>query len=433
MMRRVLLLSLCLVFVQTPSVLHADEAPHARAYLDQLNARLKLVDAQMPTITMAAEAAAEVIEAMNRGLGVRGDAGLANELSNRAGAVLGYDGRAGESGDVVLFAMGVIPADVTDIRALLTRQIDESQHFKLAGSVVIVIGSAKQIHHYGLMDQAIDSCTVFLDNATDATDGMLADKFGRSVVPTATVLNAAVAWTFNCELFSALTRLDRVPVVRQSFEIDTRRRRWSRYGSQSFHHDRWLDPITPGALGHAYLSGLDDVLLDIGTASWRYVARTANRADRTIASGGTVWLRAGGRYLPYHIGGQLAADPGLFTALNHDGSDSRLAVPGGNDFVIAVGQSETAGSYEWGEPEMLREAGRGVAWIVNGYNTQRRDLHRRDMLVDLWAPFGDGVVRVKDYDTRLGPVTGVVGEAVTWMIAAEMVGKRQPDGEHAGN
>ncbi len=425
-------LSLLMLMLTSP-MLRADEAPHARAYLDLLGARLTLIDTQMPTISRAAEQAAKAIHA-GRGLGVRGDAGLANELSNRAGALLGYDGRPGKAGGVIVYVFGLATAEQHDVRVLLVKQINEADQLKAGGSVVIGIGSVEQLSRYGLQDVMEEACAAFLDNGValnrkrvldgeEVTDRDLADDVSQ-VVPMATVLNAAVAWAFECELFSALTRLDKVPIVRRSFEIDTRQRRWQRYGSQRFHHDRWLDPISPGLLGRAYLDGLRDVLRDIGTASWRSIAKTAHRADNTLASGGIVWLRAGGRYLPYHVGGQLAADPGMFTVLNHDGSDPKLAVPGKHDFVIAVGESETAGSYEWGEPGMLRGAGRGVAWIINGYNTQRRDLHRREILIDLWAPFGDCVVRVEDYDTPLGPVNSVVGEAVMWMITAEVLGRK---------
>jgi len=424
-----------LILTGSVSVLRADEAPYARAYLDQLNSRLTLIEAQVPAITKAAEQAAEAINSGrgdrgDRGFGVRGDAGLANELSNRAGAMLGYDGRAGDPGDVIVYVFGVVRTDGQDMQALLTRQLKDAARLSSLGSTVIGLGSVAQLRSLGHLDEAEDACAVLLDNTVRATERLSLNGLDNADAPVDTVLNASLAWAFECELFSACTRLDRVPVVRQSFEIDTRKRRWLRYGSQRFHDDRWLDPIPPGKLGHAYLDGLREVLLDIGTASWRRIARTAHRAQDSLASGGTVWLRAGGRYLPYHFGGQLASDPGVFTALNHDGSDSRLAVPGEDDFVIAVGDSETAGSYEWGEPELLRGAGRGVAWIVNGYNTQPRDLYRREIMVDLWAPFGDGVVRVKNYDARLGPVTGVVGEAVTWMITAEVVGEENGESDH---
>lgn len=404
----------------TPVSLRADEVPHARAYLDQLHNSLVQIEYDLTMIADAADRAAEAV-ANGKGMGVRGDAGLANELSNRAGSLMGYDGRAGEPGDVIVFVFGLTPANHPDVKPLLIKQLDQAQRLRAEGSTIIGIGSLHQLTEHGLQEQLDQACHAFLDN----------HQSGDVRFPLqATVLNAAVAWTFQCELFASLTRLDRVAVVRQSFETDTRRRRWERYVSQPFHHDRWLDPIAPGKLGTTYLSSLRDVLNDIGTASWRSLAKTADRAERTLATGGMVWLRAGGRYLPYHVGGQLADDPGLFTLLNHDGSNPALPAPGKHDYVIAVGRYETAGSYEWGEPELLQQAGRGVAWVVNGYNTQPRDLLRNEMLIDLWGPVGDCVVKVQDYDTRLGPVSGVTSEAVLGMIAAEVRGRHT---ERAGN
>jgi hypothetical protein len=405
----------CLTLAGWPAVLCADEAPHARAYLDRLDARLERVGAEMSTITRAAELAADAL-AQGRVFGAQGEPGLLYELSNRAGAMMGYDGRPGEPGDVILCVFGVGRPGGWGMEGVVTGQVIGAEQLKQAGSIVIGVGSERQMRALGLMDRADKTCDVWLENHADPGNE-------AQGVPMDTVLNAAVAWAFECELFAALTRLDKVPVVRQSFEIDTRHKRWLRYGSQRFHHDRWLDPITPGSLGRTYIVELQGVLLDIGTASWRRLSRTANRANDTCAAGGTVWLRAGGRYLPYHVGGQLGSDPGVFTPLTHDGSDPDLPVPGKNDYVIAVGLNETAGSWEWGEPELLRKAGRGVAWIVNGYNTQPADLYRRETLIDLWGPVGDTVVKVKDYDTHLGPVSGVTAEAVTWMIAAEVVGK----------
>ena len=100
--------------------------------------------------------------------------------------------------------------------------------------------------------------------------------------------------------------------------------------------------------------------------------------------------------------------------------------------MIAIGTDETAGSTEWGEPDLLRSAGLGVAWIVNGYNTDRRRLPGREILLDLWAPVGDGVVKVDSYDARLGPVSSVVAEAVLWMVTAqagEYFGANESNGE----
>ncbi|MEZ6189838.1 MAG: hypothetical protein R3C45_00930 [Phycisphaerales bacterium] len=218
------------------------------------------------------------------------------------------------------------------------------------------------------------------------------------------------------------TGIDKVPVVRESFETDTLKKRWLRYGSQRFHHDRWLDPISPGRLGHAYLDGLQTIFTDIGSASWTSLSRTRPPGQRHSATRAAKSGCTGGRYLPYHAGRQLAADPGVFTLLNHDGSNPKLPALGRGDYLIAVGRYETAGSWEWGEPELLRKAGRGVAWVVNGYNTQRRDLKRNERLIDLWGPVGDCIVKVENYDTRLGPTGSITAEAVMWMIAAELAG-----------
>ncbi len=403
------------------AVVRADEAPHARAYLNRLLERVDRIGSHMEALTSAAEVSAEALD-HGAGFGVRGDGGMARELSQRAGAMMGYDGRRGESGDVVLYVLG-LPGRVTDDRANLATQIRDASELKARGSVVIGLASRARLRSYGLLDEAQDACTVLIDNHAPAADGRLKDAAGRTVAPMETVLNAVSAWAYECELFAALTRRGRVPVVRQSFEIDTRQSRWNRYGFQRFHHDRWLDPIESGVLGRAYLDGLTEVLRNIGTASWRSLSGTAVKIEQVLRDDGIVWLRVGGRYLPYHVGTDYAGDPGLFRVLTHDGSNPSLASPGEADYLLAVGRYETAGSWEWGEPELLRQAGRGVTWIVNGYNTQRADLKRNERLIDLWGPVGDCVVKVADYDARLGPVGSVTAEAVLWMIAVEVQGR----------
>lgn len=406
-MSRLWLLHLvCLLLLLPVCHAQAEEAPYARAYLNGLHRNLDEVCERMPAITEAADRAAEALIA-GHGFGVRGDRGLALELSNRAGALMNYDGRPGEAGDVIVYVIGMDN---------LTGQLVRIKELKDAGSVVIGLGSTQQLKQLGIYQEVVDACDAWLDNRVDDVD--------EAHAPMQPVMNTATAWAFECELFAAMTRRDSVPVVRQSFETDTKQQRWRRYVGQRFHHDRWLDPIPPRKLGETYISSLKDVLRDIGTASWPSLARTVDLASEVIEQPGAhVWLRPGGRGLPYHVGGTQPHDPGLFKLLTHDGSDPSLDSPDDKDYVLAVGRHETAGSWEWGEPELLRQAGRGVTWIVNGYNTQPWDLYRNERLIDLWGPVGDCVVKVENYDTRLGPVSGVTGEAVLWMIASEVQGR----------
>ena len=397
-----------------------DEAPVARAYLDELNLKLDVIESQMAQITLAADLAARSLTE-GSGFAVRGDESLASELSLRPGAMMGYNGSMGEPGDVILYCLGMLNTYQNQTsEQLLTRQIAEATSLKEQGSVIIGIGSFAQLGHYQLLDEAQGACHLLLNNTAPASDYLLQNDRYPFALPMATILNATLAWTWECELFAACTRLSEVPIVHESFENDTRRERWLRYGSQKFHHDMWLESIPTGTLGGHYLEQLRNLLLDLGTASWKQIAQTASRASNTLIDGDRVFIRAGGRYVPYHIDGQLPSDPDLFISLHHDGSDPNLPAPQTGDFVIAIGNNEPAGSDWWGEPELLRQASRGVAWIINAYNTRPADLEENELLVDLWVPVGDCLVKVHNYDTRIGPADSFAAETVLWLITAQV-------------
>ena len=69
---------------------------------------------------------------------------------------------------------------------------------------------------------------------------------------------------------------------------------------------------------------------------------------------------------------------------------------------------------------MLRDAGRGVCWVVSAYLTQPWDLRPNDILVDQQWPVGDALVKAAGYDVRIAPASGVVAEAIMWMLAAQV-------------
>ncbi len=215
----------------------------------------------------------------------------------------------------------------------------------------------------------------------------------------------AAAWAVQLELFAACTRLGETPVVRQSLEIDTRRDRFFRYGGQRFHHDLWLEPIPAHTLAPRYLAAVRRVLRDLATASGDALDRAAFRIDDTLADGGVVRLRPAGRALPHHVLGLP------FPVLADD-----AARPGPRDLVLAIGGYAHPGSEYWGE-EDFRDAGRGVIWAVNAYDTYPHDLRRGEFVIDLMGPVGDCVVKVEHYDARLGPVSSVTAAAVAHHLA----------------
>jgi len=214
---------------------------------------------------------------------------------------------------------------------------------------------------------------------------------------------AARAWVYQLELFAACVRRGRTPVMRQSPLIDTRGHRLLRYRGQTFHHDRWPTLPAPGSLGRAYLEALRGVLRDIATASGDALDEARDRARDTLHAGGRVYVVTGATMLAHHL-------PEPFEPWTGNAS--------GGDLVLAVGDFEEAGYHgHWHDIDALRRAGRGVVWIVNACGTRPLDVLRHEVLLDLWAPFGDGVVKVEHYDVRLGPVTGVAQLAAVHAIA----------------
>lgn len=217
-------------------------------------------------------------------------------------------------------------------------------------------------------------------------------------------LSAARAWVYQVELFAACVRRGETPVIRQSPLIDTKHRRLLRYSGQTFHHDRWPDPPAPGSLARRYLAGLRTVLLDITTGSGNALDEASARVRNTLDAGGKVYVVTGSTMLAYHLPESFEPWTGQASA---------------KDLVLAVGDFEEAGYHgHWHDLDAMRKAG-GVVWILNACNTPPRSLPRGEVLLDLWAPFGDGVVTVEHYDARLGPVTGVAQLAVVHALAQQ--------------
>jgi hypothetical protein len=136
-----------------------------------------------------------------------------------------------------------------------------------------------------------------------------------------------------------------------------------------------------------------------------------------------------GHYTPYPAEGQLAADPGIYTPLRMKDAASQ---PGADDFALAVGyawppEGEFRGTRVWQDPDKIRQAGRGVAWVITGYMTKVADLRPREIIVDQQWAEGDALVSVPGYDVRICPGSGVIAEAMLWSITAEA---RQRIAEH---
>jgi len=339
-----LLAGLCLAVGTAGMALAAgpDPAPRARIYLDWVLRTFDRTEKQIPAITRAAEvAAAGFIE--GRDVGVRGGAGLNEELGARSGGLCVYRARKGGPGDVILYAFGVATQREPDVRVLLARELADAEALSEAGSPVIGLASYDQLEKYGLLDRARGACRVLMNNYCPAVDGLFQDLSGRPVIPTFTTANAIVSWVWMAEFFAACTREGKTPAMYQSVLADPDRKRYSKYLRVRFHDDMHVDPVPAGQFGKAYLESLRGLFRQVRTGQWDNLVQAAERAARTILDGGTIYSFARGHYPPYHHAGQLTVDPGLVEGLNMRkinswrADDPEMPVPGTNDTPLASG------------------------------------------------------------------------------------------------
>ncbi len=395
-----------------------DEAPHARAVMEWLDATLVAVDADMASISRAAEIARDALLA-GGAIGVRGERGRAAARSQRAGGGMVFDGGPGGVGDVIVYALGIRGRGDPDWRSMVERQLVETRDLRDRGSVVIGLVSVDRLRRLDLDARAAAACDALLDNHVAAT-GAIVDRHGELRVPVTAVSNAAVAWAWACEIFSACTRSGRTIAVDLASSSGRRNVTWPRRWRMRF-HERSVPPIAPGRLGRDYVKALRATVLDVSTTGWPSVVAAAYRGADAMLDGGRCYLWYAAEALGHQVGGRLPADPRVFHLLDHlpDDASAGDEAPTGRDFVMAAGTDEPPGSVRWGEPDRLRRAGRGVAWLCRA-DLRPGDLRRDEIHVDPLWPDGDALVAVPGYDTRMAPASGVVGPVIVWAIAAEI-------------
>jgi uncharacterized phosphosugar-binding protein len=387
----------------------------ARAYYDWVMQTVDALEADLAQISDAGTMAAKAF-VDGRNIGVRGGRGLDTELNERAGGLLAYRGEPGEAGDIIIYAFGVQSAEDGDVAMLLQRELADAQALRSGGSVVIGIGSLKQLQAHGVAEQAAQICTIFLDNHAPGSDGLLIDSEQRAIIPTFTTANAIVLWSWCTEFFSACTRLGHTLPMYASYLVPGGRERAAKYRGQRFQQDMQLEPIESGLLGQRYLDGIRQLFAKIGAESWQPLLDAAEHVTETLSGDGKVFITAFGHYSKYHTGGQLAGDPSLFERLNLKDKTQPIDIDA-DDYVIAIGYSWPPGSKLWTQPKVMRQAG-GVAWVITDYETKPQDVQPGETLINQHWELGDALVEVPGYDIRICPPSGVTSEALMWMLTA---------------
>ncbi|NLF22795.1 MAG: hypothetical protein GX590_06485 [Lentisphaerae bacterium] len=166
--------------------------PAADAYFHWVQSVLAQTETNLPAITRAAQTAADGF-LDGRDLGVRGGAGLNEELGARAGGLCVYRATKGKPGDVILYAFGVTTDKDPQPGPLLERELADAESLAAAGSTIIGLASRQQLDVHGLLPRAQAVCHVLLDNVAPAGDGLLTAADGQPAVPTFVTADAIVS------------------------------------------------------------------------------------------------------------------------------------------------------------------------------------------------------------------------------------------------
>jgi hypothetical protein len=227
------------------------------------------------------------------------------------------------------------------------------------------------------------------------------------------------------EFVSACTRLGKMPVMYQGFAVPGGRERANRLGRLRFHPEKPV-AVAPGQLGREFIRELRVDLEKVHDQEMADVAAAARQAVAARRNGKGVYAFVHGHGILHQMIG-FPTDPGYFTQLNtgwfSQRPDIRLSE---GDFVLCIGFDMRFNGWKFGKwDEEARSAGATLAWSFADYKKEHVEAVGDEIFISQHWDFGDAVVEVPGYDVRILPTSGVVSEAVLWMVNAEMLGLLQ--------
>jgi len=410
------------VWLTVPWTLVAASQAYASAegYYQWLTSCVEAVEKDLPAITASAEGAAARYVKEDYELGVYGDDGVVGEVHGRSGGMMRlyvdvpqaqhFLGKAGLK-CIVLVALREDNLDGTIARA---------KEFNKAGAKHLVAIGRKE-----LLDKATAAGLVFdaaFDSHAAPHGGLLEDTAGTWRVPTDPVASMVVAWTWTGEFAAACTRLGKMPPMYLGFAVPGGVERAKKIGDIKFHEGE-PKPTPAGAVGKEFLAELGKNLAALHAQEMGKVRQVAELAAQSRAAGKAVYCFVHGHavlgHLPYPPN-----DPGFFKRANRSWFDLDKSIQfNAGDFVFCVGFDTVFQGKEWGDfAENARKAGVKLAWSLTTYRTEDiKTIPADEPLISQHWAMGDAVATIAGYDVKVLPTSGVLAEAVYWMVNAEML------------
>ena len=248
-------------------------------------------------------------------------------------------------------------------------------------------------------------------------DGLFQTPDGGHVVPTVFTARIIAMWVWMGEFVAACTRLGKMPPMYQSIAVPPGYIRITQdisdpNGFRRFHGA--VPPrIPPGKLGREYIRELGRNLSTMHDSEMADIRAAAALAVRARRNGNALYTAPFGHSVPHHPQGYFESFDETREKLKEQGQDAKFNE---GDFVLVLG-------YDWPIPSGIEasRAGAIVAWSITSYKLHEIECIAPDeILIDQHWALGDALVAVPGYDVKICPPSGVLAEAVLWMVNAEM-------------
>jgi uncharacterized phosphosugar-binding protein len=392
-----------LIILAIPGPAPAEQS-RSDVYYAWLTKCLISISADMPRVTSSAVSAARLFVEHDYAIGAWGDPAFSEEFLGRAGGLMPVSRLTFEDRQVAGAIVLIMPRPDH-----LEQDLKLGASMKRQDNLLILFASPAAKSLAANLDLHFDSV---IDTHAADHGGLFADANGKWIIPTDRSASIAALWTWTGEFVAACTRLGKMPVMWQSLSCPGSEQRAAKYKRMKFHEEKPV-AVAPGKLGNEYLSELSGLLKSVRIAGRAQMAAVAKSASEARSAGHEFYVCGSGHATKFPPDAS-----GLFEFIP-EGTTGTPFKPG--DFLFCVGYDA-----HWLPMQLApvsdecRKLGGRLAWALTTYGGRPvPGVEPGETVIDQQWQLGDAIVEVPGYDIKILPSSGVISDAVLWMVAAD--------------
>ena len=397
----------------------------AERYYDWLTGCLGGIEKDLPAYTRSAEAAAKLYVQDGCEIGAFGDDPFVRELYNRSGGLMqmkSFGPLFQKKGtEWAPPAKGVALVGLRD--DMLDDCVGKILEFRKRNYYVAVFGRTELIEKAKKVLPNGADPDAWFDVHASAHGGLVQNPDGQWIIPTDSATLSSAGWVWTAEFVAACTREGKMPPMYLGYAIEGAGPREAKFKGVKF-HDTLPARLEAGALSRQWLTELRASLQQIHASEMPGIRKAASDAAAAKAAGGKLWVYLQGHEIIRLMG--YPHDPKWFEPLHRDWNTLRKdAKAGAGDFVLCIGYDQIFDGKDWQDfASEARKAGAKLAWSFTDYRPEQvKTVPTGETFIDQHWAKGDAAAAIPNYDIKCLPTSGVIAEAVLWMVHAEMAGK----------